>query len=306
MKISIVTPSFNQGKFIRRAINSILDQDYPDLELLVMDGGSTDETLSILAEFAERISWRSEADRGQSQAVNNGWRLASGEVLGWINSDDLLLPGALQTVADYFQNHLEAQWLYGKCHYIDAVGRYLRDYPARSYNFDHLVKNVQNFIPQPAVFFRRQALGEIGFLNEDLHFVMDLDFWLRFGLRSPAHYLDVPLACLRVHQDAKSIAAFEKFSRELIEVIQAFFARPDIPENIMRLKRESLSNAFLLAADMNFWAGNLLSARRYAMQSWKLRPFRLRRLTLYLLLGKLGERLVRMNFQNPYEMGIKE
>ncbi|TLM99816.1 glycosyltransferase, partial [bacterium] len=125
MKISIVIPSYNQGKFIRRTIDSILNQGYPDLELIVMDGGSTDETLAILQSYGDRIAWHSAPDSGQTQAVNNGWKRATGQILGWVNSDDILLPGALRAAVDRFQSQPEIQWLYGNCRYIDARDRVL-------------------------------------------------------------------------------------------------------------------------------------------------------------------------------------
>ncbi|MDD5466398.1 MAG: glycosyltransferase family 2 protein [Anaerolineales bacterium] len=305
MKISIVIPSYNQGKYIRRTIDSVLSQGYPDVELVVMDGGSTDETLEVLEDYSERIFWRSTPDRGQTQAVNNGWKLTSGQILGWVNSDDILLPGALNTVGECFETRPGVQWLYGNCRYIDASDRFVGDYPVQPYDYEFLVRNVQNYIPQPSVFLRRKVVDEAGLLNEDLHYVMDLEYWLRVGLKYPAFYLDTPLACLRLHQNAKSIAAFGKFSNELVVTIEALFARPDLPENIRRLKHHSLGRAYLLAADMNFWAGDLKNAGQYAAQSWHQRPFRLRRLYLYLMLGKLGLKIARRTHHNPYDMGMQ-
>lgn len=303
MRISVVVPSYNQGKFIRRTIDSILDQGYPDLELIVMDGGSTDETLAVLKSYGDRIFWQSAPDRGQTQAVNNGWKHATGEILGWVNSDDILLPGALRAVADCYQSQPAIQWLYGHCRYIDAADRVLGDYPTRPYNFETLIKNIQNYIPQPAVFLRREVIGDVGYLNETLHYVMDLEYWLRLGMRFPAFYLDQPLACLRLHQEAKSVASFEKFSLELATVMESFFTRTDLPENLRCLKTASLARAYLLAADMNFWAGDLHAARQFALKSWQQQPFHLHRLYLYLLLGKTGLRLARRRHRNPYEMG---
>lgn len=305
MRISIVVPSFNQGKFIRRTIDSILNQGYPDLELIVMDGGSTDETLSVLKSYGDQIIWQSAPDSGQTQAVNNGWKRATGQILGWVNSDDTLLPGALASVARCFQNQPDTRWLYGNCHYIDANDRILGDYPTHSFNLEALVRNVHNYIPQPAVFLRRDVLDQAGYLNEDLHYVMDLEYWLRLGLKSPAAYLDQEFACLRLHQDAKSVASFDKFSRELTSVIEIFFTRPDLPENLHRLKNISLTKAYLLAADMNLWAGDLATARQFALKSWLRQPFRPHKLFVYLLLGEAGLSLARRRHPNPYEMGTQ-
>lgn len=306
MRISIVVPSFNQGKFIRRTIDSILNQGYPDLELIVMDGGSTDETLSVLQSYGDQIIWQSAPDHGQAQAVNDGWKRAKGQILGWVNSDDILLPGALQAVEDCFKRNPGNQWLYGSCRYIDTGDRAIGDYPVRPYDYDHLLRHVQNYIPQPAVFLNHTVVNEVGYLNERLHYVMDLEFWLRVGLKYSAQYLDQPLACLRLHREAKSIAAFEKFSSELTSTIETFFLQPGLPPEILRLQRISRAKAYYLAADMNFWAGNLQNAREYALKSWKLQPIHLHGLYLYLLLGKLGRQVASRRHPNPYEMGTAE
>lgn len=304
MKITIVIPSYNQGQFIGRTIDSILDQGFTDLELLVMDGGSTDETLQVLTSYGNRITWQSAPDRGQTQAINKGWKTAAGEILGWVNSDDQLLPGSLEKVNGYFEAHPETSWLYGDCRYIDSFDQPLGNYPAQPYDYGLLVKDLQNYIPQPTVFLRRSLVDAIGFLNEDLHYVMDLEYWLRIGLKYPAVYLNSPLACLRLHREAKSVSSYKRFSSELVTICEAFFARMDLPESIQRLKLASLSKAYLLAADMNFWAGDSDSAARFARQSWKLRPFRLRKLYLYIILGKLGQKLARRLHANPYELGL--
>lgn len=304
MKISIVIPSFNQGAFIQRTIDSILNQDYADLEILVMDGGSTDQTIDVLKTYGDRIYWRSAPDRGQTQAVNLGWKQAAGQILGWVNSDDVLLPGALKIVAEAFERNPGIKWLYGNCQYIDSTDRFIGDYAVQPFNFEMLVGAVQNFIPQPSVFIQRNIVNEIGFLNEDLQYVMDLEYWLRVGLKYPALYIPLPLSCLRLHTNAKSIAAFDKFSYELSAVMEALFARPDLPENIRVLEKTSLAKTYLLAADMNFWAGNSKTAARFALKSWQVQPLRLRRLYLYLLSGRLGKWIARRKHANPYEMRI--
>jgi len=304
MKITIVIPSYNQGQFIGRTIDSILNQGYANLELLVMDGGSDDETVRILKSYGNQITWQSAPDRGQTQAVNKGWKIATGQILGWVNSDDQLLPGALEKVARYFDTHPETNWLYGNCRYIDADGQTLGNYPAQPYDYGVLVKNLQNYIPQPTVFLRRSVFEVIGFLNEDLHYVMDLEYWLRIGLKFPAVYINTSLACLRLHRDAKSVSSYNKFSSELVTTVETFFARKDLPESIQHLKFTSLSRAYLLAADMNFWAGDSKGAARFALQSWKMQPFRLHKLYFYILLGKFGQKIARHLHANPYELGL--
>src|SRR5512133_184424 len=190
VKITVITPSFNQGAFIERTVRSVLGQrgDF-ELEYLVMDGGSTDETLSILRRYEGRLRLVSEPDRGQSDAINKGFRLASGDVLAWLNSDDTYAEGALQAVVETL-SRTGARWCFGECRIIDeqdreirrAVSRYKR-WVSRGYGFRRLLSS--NFIPQPATFFRRDLLDEAGPLDESLHLAMDYDLWLRFARLAP-------------------------------------------------------------------------------------------------------------------------
>ncbi len=138
--VSIVTPSLNQGQFIRETIETILSQDYDNLEYLVMDGGSTDETLEILRSYGTRLQWVSEPDAGQSQAVNKGWRRARGEILGWVNADDLLSPGAVRRAVEALAADSALGGVYGDCTYIDGSGRRLRTLPARAFDYATLVR----------------------------------------------------------------------------------------------------------------------------------------------------------------------
>ena len=128
MKISVITPSFNQGRFIEQTIKSVLNQRYPDLEYIVIDGGSTDNTLEILRKYSDKIMWVSEKDKGQSSAINKGIRMATGDILAFLNSDDLYLPHTLKTVADFFKKNQKASWASGDYHIIDSRGRKIRKY----------------------------------------------------------------------------------------------------------------------------------------------------------------------------------
>lgn len=209
MRISVVTPSFNQARFIERTIRSVLDQSHPDVELLVVDGGSTDGTLDILRKYADRIAWVSEKDRGQAHAINKGLRKASGAIVAWLNSDDTYEPGALARVAGYFTDHPECGWAYGKCRIIDEEDREIRSFITRyknlllaNYSFPKLL--AENFISQPAVFWRRKLLDEIGYLSEQEHFCMDYEYWLRVGSRHPAGVIREYLANFRYHGGSKS------------------------------------------------------------------------------------------------------
>jgi len=213
MKISIITPSFNQAEFIERTILSVLDQNYPDLEYIVMDGGSTDGTVEILKKYADKIIWRSEKDNGQSDAINKGLRMATGEIAAYLNSDDTYAPGTFEKVAKFFENPpaggLEKKWVYGKCKIINTKNREIRK-PLTAYK-NLLLKNYsypkllsENFISQPATFWKREIHSELGFFNENEHYCMDYEFWLRLGQKYPAGVISDYLANFRYYANSKS------------------------------------------------------------------------------------------------------
>ena len=210
MKISVITPSYNQGHFIERTINSILGQEFDgELEYLVVDGGSTDSTLSILEKHKGQLRFVSEKDEGLADAVNKGLSMASGEIIGWLNSDDLYYPGTLEAVSRFFSDHPECLWLYGKCRIIDEHDREIYKNVTRyknlllgRYSYGRLL--TENYISQPAVFFRKKLIEEVGPLNTGLRFAMDYDLWLRFGEKYPAAVLNRYLSGFMRHSGSLS------------------------------------------------------------------------------------------------------
>ncbi|WP_322509878.1 glycosyltransferase family 2 protein [Anaerolinea sp.] len=208
-KISIVTPSLNQGKFIEETILSVLSQNYPRLEYLVVDGGSSDTTLHVLERYSDRIRWISERDGGQTNAINKGLRLTDGTIVGYLNADDILLPGSLWTVADAFARHSEVRWVIGKCRIVDEKNSEIRK-PITNYK-NFLLKRgsfpllvMTNYISQPATFWRRDALETVGFLDESLHYVMDYEYWLRLYSRYSPLFLPQYLAAFKIHPSSKT------------------------------------------------------------------------------------------------------
>src|SRR4051812_44745583 len=173
-RITIVTPSLNQAPFLERTIRSVLDQDYPDLEYLVFDGGSTDGSVEILRRYDDRIAyWESVADRGQSHAVNKGFERAAGEIVGWINSDDYYLPGALATAASAFETIPDTDWLCGACRYLNSEGRLETVWTPRSPRGPRSAWAYEPwYVPQASSFWRRAMLDRLGRLREDYHYAM--------------------------------------------------------------------------------------------------------------------------------------
>lgn len=220
-KISIVVPSYNQGRFIGTTLQSIIDQRYPDLELIVVDGGSTDDTLTVIKQYEAHLHWWvSEPDSGQAEAINKGFMRSTGEVMAWINSDDLVAPGALDQVADYFAKNSEIQVVYGNRVLINEdgleIGRWIL--PCHSKR----VLQWADFIPQETLYWRREAWNSIGSrLDENFRFAMDWDFLLRLSAKQiTIRHLPVFLGCFRVHHHQKTSSIMSSIGQEEIRLIR--------------------------------------------------------------------------------------
>lgn len=204
ISISVVTPSLNQARFVERTVRSVLDQAYSPLEYIVCDGGSTDGSLSVLERYADRLTFISEPDRGQADAVNKGIRRTSGEVIGWLNSDDVYAANALHCVAGFLTAHPDTDVVYGDAHLLDASDALVGAYYTEPWNQTRLPERC--FLCQPAVFFRRRVIDRVGLLDERLHYSLDYEYWLRLaaGGATFAH-LPLVLAGSRVHPDTKTL-----------------------------------------------------------------------------------------------------
>jgi len=225
-RICIVTPSYNQGKFIERTIRSVLSQDAEGIEYLVIDGGSTDETVSILKRYEGRLDWVSEKDKGPSDAINKGFHRSSAPILCWLNSDDIYYPGALTTVLDFFDHNPDVDVLYGDANHIDAEDGFIEKYPTEPWNWDRLMETC--FISQPAAFFRRRVFDNFGPLEIGIR-CMDYEYWLRIG-KAGARFVHLPrlLAATRLHSEAFSIAQRVAGHAEVNDFTRKHFSRtPD-------------------------------------------------------------------------------
>lgn len=221
--VSIVTPSFNQGRFIRETIESVLGQDYPSIEYLVMDGGSTDETVKILQEYGDRLTWVSERDGGQAAAINKGWRRARGSVLAYLNSDDTYAPGAVGRAVAALDQHAAAGAVYGDGCHVDEAGNILQRYPTEPFDMARLEETC--FICQPTVFLRRETVERVGYLDESLRYCMDYDLWIRIGRVAQLVYIPYHLANTRLHADAKTVGQRAQFHTEILRMVQRHFGR---------------------------------------------------------------------------------
>ena len=216
--VSIITPSFNQAEYLESTILSVLNQDYPNIEYIVIDGGSADGSVEIIRKYENQIAyWISEKDQGQTDALNKGFSVANGEIFAWINSDDLLLPGAVSQAVHELLAHPTAAMVYGQADYIDNKGNVIGHFPARQTNLKKL-KNGFVHIPQQASFFRAENWHKVAPLDPSFNFAMDYDLWVRLAKMGELIFVQKVWAQFRLHANAKTIYADNECWPEMLRV----------------------------------------------------------------------------------------
>jgi len=229
--VSIITPSYNQARFLEATLRSVLEQDYPNMEYLVVDGASTDGSVDIIRRYADRLTWWvSEKDSGQSEAVNKGLHRARGEIVGWLNSDDVYLPGAVSAAAAAFRSSPSAAVVYGDALAIDADGRSFNLMHARQYSLVDLM--AFNIICQPAAFMRRTVLEQVEYLDPAYHLLMDNLLWMKMARIAPLVYVPQAWAAARYHDQAKNRTRGAAYGREARVLIDDLKVRPEFAEMI--------------------------------------------------------------------------
>ncbi|UUX92235.1 glycosyltransferase family 2 protein [Methanoplanus endosymbiosus] len=218
-KISIITPSYNQGEFIEETILSVIDQDYPNIEYIIIDGGSTDNSIDIIRKYEDKISyWVSEPDKGQTHAINKGLSKATGDIIAYLNSDDIYLPGTFGVIADYFNNNPIVDMIFGDIIHIDKMSNQIEKVVREPIILDDLY-GCCFYIPQPTVFLRKEIVEKIGNFDEILNLGMDLDYWIRLSFVGIIDYIPKTLACARIYPEAKSSALSINYLDEHLKIL---------------------------------------------------------------------------------------
>ncbi|PWD98998.1 glycosyltransferase family 2 protein [Marinilabilia rubra] len=208
-KVTIVTPSYNQADFLEDTIQSVLNQTYPNIEYIIVDGGSTDGSVDIIKKYEDKLAWWvSEPDNGQSDAINKGFKHATGDIYNWLNSDDILYPDAVKIAVHYMQKYPQNEVVYGDRIVIDGKGRIIDAFEPVSVNRTLAAFNFR--IPQEATFFTGKLWKKVNGLNESLHFAMDADLWMRFMRETSFLHIPFFIAAYRDHEESKSVYGLGK------------------------------------------------------------------------------------------------
>ncbi len=217
--VSIITPSFNQARYLESTIQSVLTQDYPRIEYLIVDGGSTDGSVDIIKKYADRLAWWvSEKDKGQTDAINKGFARATGQILAWLNSDDTYEPGAVGRAVKYLIEHPEVGMVYADCNFINEDGSVIGKFGAAQTDYRRLREGYVH-IPQQTMFFRAELWKQVGPLDPSFYFAMDYDLWTRIAAKSAMKYLaGQTWANFRMHTSGKSVAADDRCWPEMLKV----------------------------------------------------------------------------------------
>jgi glycosyltransferase involved in cell wall biosynthesis len=269
--VTIVTPSYNQARFLEATLRSVLEQDYPNIEYLVVDGASSDGSVDIIRRYAGQLAWWvSEKDSGQSEAINKGFRRARGEIIGWLNSDDLYMPGAVSAAVTAFQSHPEAGMVYGDALAIDADGKPFNLMHARPYTLVDLL--AFRIICQPAAFMRRSVLEQVDYLNPSYQLLMDNLLWMCMAQKSPIVYIPQTWAKARYHEQAKNRTRGAAYGREAHVLIDDLRSRTEFAGIIAAHEKRIMAGVNRFDAFYLTDAGQAGCALRAYARAFRLHP----------------------------------
>jgi len=240
--VSIITPSFNQAAYLEQTMRSVLDQDHPDIEYIVMDGGSTDGSVDIIKKYSSRLAfWASERDRGQAEAINKGMARAHGTIMAWLNSDDYYLPGAISAAAKVFEQNPEVALIYGDMLAVDRDGGTINLLKYRQVSLEDLM--CFQILGQPAVFFRHNAFEKAGGLDTSLHFLLDHQLWIKIAAGGKILHVPLTWSAARYHAEAKNRAKAAEFGQEAFRILEWAAADEKLAPVLARVNRRAYAGA---------------------------------------------------------------
>jgi glycosyltransferase involved in cell wall biosynthesis len=271
--VTVITPAYNQGQFLKETIESVLSQDYPNIEYIVINDGSTDNTEEILKEYNGRIRWETQQNMGQTPTINKGWKQTKGEIITWLNSDDTFLPGGVRKGVEYLLAHPETAIVFGDTLLTEADGTPLYASPPQPpFDYMRFLVNCNNTVSQPSTFIRREVIEKVGELDPQFYYFMDWDLWLRAGLYFKTDHITDVLSTYRLHAESKTVAQALKAAPELEYMYHKFFSRTDLPENVKRAKRNAMMNMHFMSAGYYLKGGDTKTAAKMANRAFKENP----------------------------------
>jgi len=259
-KVTVVTPSYNQGRFLEETIGSVLAQDYPNLEYIVIDGGSTDESVAIIKKYAPQLAhWESAPDEGQADAINKGFRRATGDLFAYLNSDDLIYPGFVSGMVRLFERHPEADLIYRDVEQGEDP-QHVEPRRGEAIAFPDMLRTLRIPIPQQASMWRRSLFEKIGPFDPKWRVVLDREFFLKAGLSGTILYVPGTVGFFRFHATSKSVAEERRWIREIPEMYRRFFETTRLPADLAGLRAETMSAAYIFCARIARTHGESLRA----------------------------------------------
>ena len=271
--VTVITPAYNQGIFLRDTIESVLSQDYPNIEFIVLNDGSTDETESILQEYTGRVKWETQKNMGQTATINKGWRMTKGEIITWLNSDDTFLPGCVRIGVEYLLAHPEVGIVFGDTLLTEADGTPIgKSPPQPPYDYMRFLINCNNTVSQPSTFIRREVLDKVGELDPSFYYFMDWDFWMRAGLHFKMEHITDVMSTYRLHAESKTVAQALKAAPELKYMYDKFFSRTDLPPAVVASKKKAMMNMYFVSAGYYLKGGDKKKASEMANKALSYNP----------------------------------
>ena len=292
--VTVITPAYNQGHFLRETIESVLAQDYLHIEYIVLNDGSTDNTEELLKEYTGRIQWETQKNMGQTPTINKGWRMTQGRIITWLNSDDTFLPGCVSKAVKYLQDHPETGVVFGDTLLTEADGTPLYSSPKQPpFDYMRFLVNCNNTLSQPSTFIRREVIEKVGELDPKFYYFMDWDLWMRTGLYFRIDHIEDVISTYRLHAESKTVAQAIKAAPELEYMYNKFYQRTDLPAEVLAAKNKAMMNMWFMTGGYYYKGGDFKTAGTMAKRAFSVNPsgiFSLKsiRTYLYLRFGNSG------------------